>query len=211
MQSASTRARPTVTRLSGPRRCFASVGSCCFACRILLSAGAPCPAPHQPCLAWRQAALSQFSAPETSGISLGVSQNSPKAPLISYSCCTPVWQRAGGSTRSIPTRSIPNPALGGGRDVGGTGPGAGGFLIPGEAPTSAQSKAHFVTSKKSDTHPKGTEKRRQRSLLAKILADRLQAPPPALLAPKGQGRCTVLPIPIRTYPRSSHVLKDKTE
>lgn len=76
--------------------------------------GAPCPAPHQPCLAWRQAALSQFFASETSGISLGVSQNSPKAPLISYSCCTPAWQRAG-----VSTRSIPNPALGG-RDIGGT-------------------------------------------------------------------------------------------
>lgn len=49
--------------------------------------GARCPAPHQPCLAWRQAAPSQLSAPETSGISLGVSQNSPKAPLIPCSWC----------------------------------------------------------------------------------------------------------------------------
>lgn len=39
--------------------------------------GALCPAPPQPCLAWRQAALREFSALETSGISLGVSQNSP--------------------------------------------------------------------------------------------------------------------------------------
>lgn len=108
---------------------------------------APCPAPHQPCLAWRQAALSQFSAPETSGISLGVPQNAPKAPLISSSCCTPAQQGAGGSTRSI---SRPSPRRWQGHrwhSTGGTAPGAGEFLIPGEAPTFAENKAHFVTLK----------------------------------------------------------------
>lgn len=51
------------------------------------------PSSTSSCLAWRQAVLSQFSALEISGISLSVSQNSPKAPLISYSCCVAASRR----------------------------------------------------------------------------------------------------------------------
>lgn len=104
LQITNTTARPTTTHLCSPQlpRC----------CRIPLFClwdpsprRAPCPAPHQPSLAWREAALRQFSAPETSGISLGVSQNSPKAPLIPHSCCTP----AGGRRRLHPEH--PRPSL----------------------------------------------------------------------------------------------------
>lgn len=137
LQYTSTKARNTIAHPCSPQLCIASVGSCCYICRILLFMGLCAQLHIIPAWHGKLAALSQLSTPETSGISLGVSQNSPKAPLISYSCCTSLWQQVGGSTQSIP--------LGGGRDVGGTSPGVGGFLIPGETPTTAENQAHTET------------------------------------------------------------------
>lgn len=154
----------------------------------ILLCRAPCPALHHPCLAWRQAVLSQFSALETSGISLSVSQNSPKAPLTSHSCCMAASRRL-----------HPEHPLGGGRNVGGTAPGARGFLVPGELPAPAENKAHFLTPKRTTATQRGQGHAGSSAcaLTLRMLPSSNTSPP----HPRGQGTQLYPPQLAHTFSR----------
>lgn len=131
--------------------------------------GAPRPALHHPCLAWRQAVLSQFSALETSGISLSVSQNSPKAPLISYSCCMAASRRL-----------HPEHPLGGGRNVGGTAPEIGDSSSLGKSLHLQRKRLFFLNTKTHNSNPKGTGTGGQLSLCTDTADVKFQHQPSSL-------------------------------
>lgn len=119
----------------------------------ILLCGALRPAPHHPCLAWRQAVLSQFSALETSGISLSVSQNSPKAPLISYSCCVAASRRL---HPEHPPRWW--------QECRWHSPRSSGIPHPWGSPYTCRGQGSFFNPKTNNSNPKGTATRRQPSL-----------------------------------------------
>lgn len=103
---------------------------------------------------WQEADASQFSSPETSGISLGVSQNNPTAPLISYSCCTPAQQQPAAAPAASPAQpseaagmSLVHPQC---HSPGGWG-----------NPYICREKAHFVMPEDSNSNVKGIQKPRR--------------------------------------------------
>lgn len=106
------------------------------------------------CMVWQEADPSQFSSPETSGISLGVSQNNPTAPLISYSCCTPAQQQPAAAPAASPAQpseaagmSLVHPQC---HSPGGWG-----------NPYICREKAHFVMPEDSNNNVKGIQKPRR--------------------------------------------------